>query len=64
MTHEEILKRAGKLADLAIALVGGDGLNSSVPPVHPDHFSDVARQLRLAAEAYNSAIVEMSRQAQ
>ncbi len=61
MTIEEVLRRAGKMADLAICLVGGENLNERVPPVHPDHFSDTARQLRLAAEAYNSGITELTK---
>ena len=61
MTTEEVLRRAGKMADLAIRLVGGESLNERVAPVHPDHFSDAARQLRLAAEAYNSGIMELAK---
>jgi hypothetical protein len=61
MTTEEVLRRAGKMADLAIGLVGGKSLNGVVSPVHPDHFSDTARQLRLAAEAYNSGIMELAK---
>jgi hypothetical protein len=59
MTTEEVLRRSGKIADLAISLVGGKGLNGQVPPVHPDYFSHTARQLRLAVEDYNSAIIEL-----
>jgi hypothetical protein len=62
MTNEELLNRAGRVADLAISLVGGESLNYHVPPVHPDHFSATARQLRLAAEAYNSGVIELAKQ--
>jgi hypothetical protein len=61
MTTEELLRRAGRMADLAISLVGGENLHGQVSPVHPDHFSDTARQLRLAAEAYNSGIMALAK---
>jgi hypothetical protein len=60
MSNKELLRRAGKMADLAISLVGGNNLHGQVLPAHPDHFSDIARQLRLAAEEYNSGILEAS----
>ena len=52
---------AGYMADLALGLVGGQGLNGTVYPVHPDKFSDLAKKLRHAAEQYNNHILEMYR---
>ena len=52
---------AGYMADLALGLVGGQGLNGTVYPVHPDKFSDLSKKLRHAAEQYNNHILEMYR---
>jgi hypothetical protein len=52
---------AGYMADLALGLVGGQGLNGTVYPVHPDEFSDLAKKLRHAAEQYNNHILAMYR---
>jgi len=50
---------SGRMADLAIALLGGKGLNGMVSPAHPDEFSDRAKQLRAAAEKYNDYMIEL-----
>ena len=52
---------AGYMADLALGLVGGQGLNGTVYPVHPDKLSDLAKKLRHAAEQYNNHILAMYR---
>jgi dihydrodipicolinate synthase/N-acetylneuraminate lyase len=59
--RHQALIYAGYMADLALGLVGGQGLNGTVYPVHPDKFSDLAKKLRHAAEQYNNHILEMYR---
>jgi hypothetical protein len=61
---KELLYKAGKMADLALSLVGGMGLNGRIRPVDPDQFSEVARKLRVAVEDYNEAIVSYARSSQ
>ncbi len=60
MDNKELLYKAGKMADLALSLVGGMGLNGRIQPVDPDQFSEVARKLRVAVEDYNEAIMSCS----
>jgi hypothetical protein len=57
MDNKELLYKAGKMADLALSLVGGMGLNGKIRPVGPDQFSEVALKLRAAVEDYNEAIL-------
>jgi hypothetical protein len=57
--EQQALIMAGVIADRALSLVGGQGLNGKVPPVHPDGFSDCAKALRFAAEQYNHHILAM-----
>lgn len=59
--QEQALLLAGVLADYALALVGGKGLNGSIPPVGLDDFSEAAKKLRYAAEKYNDHILSMLR---
>ena len=62
LTHEEqALVMAGVMADYALTLVGGMGLNGVVCPAHPDSFSDFAKKLRYAAEQYNNHIIAIHR---
>ena len=61
MDKDQALIYAGYMADLALGLVGGQGLNGTVYPVHPDNFSDLAKKLRHAAEQYNNHILAMYR---
>jgi hypothetical protein len=61
-THEDhALVWAGRMADYALAIVGGEGLNGPIHPIHPDGFSDLAKKLRHAAEQYNNHMIEMHR---
>jgi hypothetical protein len=64
MSDKELLYKAGKMADLALSLVGGMGLNGKIRPVDPDQFSDVARKLRATVEEYNRAIISCARSRQ
>jgi hypothetical protein len=64
MDNKELLYKAGKMADLALSLVGGMGLNGKIRPVGPDQFSEVALKLRAAVEDYNEAIMSCSRSRQ
>ena len=64
MSDKELLYKAGKMADLALSLVGGMGLNGKIRPVDPDQFSDVARKLRATVEDYNRAIISCARSSQ
>jgi hypothetical protein len=48
---------AGSMADCALLLVGGRGLNGSISPAHPDEFSAAAKALRIAAERYNDHVM-------
>lgn len=57
---QKALDLAGKMADYSITLIGGHGLNGEIPPIHPDHFSDIAKKLRTAAEDYNRQIISMA----
>jgi hypothetical protein len=62
LTQEQrALRLAGLMADHALTLVGGMGLNGPIYPAHPDQFSDIAQDLRHAAETYNAHIIEMNR---
>ena len=56
----QALLHAGVMADRAMRLVGGQGLNGLVPPAHPDDFSDCIKELRLAVENYNNHILLMT----
>lgn len=47
------------MADCALQLVGGQGLNFMIPAAHFDEFSDRAKQLRTAVENYNSHILSL-----
>jgi len=49
--------QAGVLADAAIALVGGQGLNNSIQGATFDQITERAKALRDAAESYNSTIL-------
>ena len=60
---QRLLNKAGRIADLALSLVGGRGLNCEIPPAHPDQFSDIAKELRRAVESYNDTIITYSRHA-
>ncbi len=64
MDNKELLHKAGKMADLALSLVGGMGLNGKIQPVDPDQYSEVARKLRMAVEDYNEAIISYARSSQ
>jgi hypothetical protein len=46
------------MADSALALVGGMGLNNWVTHAHIDTFSEAAKHLRAATEEYNRAIIQ------
>jgi hypothetical protein len=59
--ENHVLALSGFMADCALNLVGGMGLNGMVTPAHPDEFSDKAKQLRAAAEAYNDYMIELLR---
>jgi hypothetical protein len=61
MENKELLYKAGKMADLALSLVGGMGLNGKIRPVDPDQFSEVALKLRAAVEDYNEEILSCAR---
>ena len=61
-SQQQALLMAGVIADCAIALTGGRGLNGRVPPAHPDEFSNSIKALRLAAETYNDFIFKMSQE--
>jgi hypothetical protein len=65
MTKEgqQALIFAGVMADYALRLVGGRGLNGTVPPAHPDQISEYSKLLRHAAETYNQHIMEMHAEA-
>ena len=52
----QALLYAGVMADRAMRLVGGQGLNGLIPPAHPDDFSDCVKQFRFAVEQYNNHI--------
>lgn len=52
---------AGSMADYALLLVGGQGLNGPILPAHPDEFSAAAKALRIAAERYNDHVISMHR---
>ena len=56
---DRALVYAGMMADYALLLVGGKGLNGDVPAAHPDDFSEKAKNLRHAAEQYNYYILSM-----
>jgi hypothetical protein len=58
---DQALLHAGLMADRAMRLVGGQGLNGMIPPAHPDDFSDRIKELRFAVEQYNNHILSMSR---
>lgn len=51
---------AGVMADYAMELVGGEGLNGLVPPAHPDDWSNCIKRLRIAVEQYNRHILSMN----
>jgi hypothetical protein len=51
--------QAGVIADRALRLVGGQGLNGLIPPAHPDDFSECIKELRFAVEQYNKHILSM-----
>lgn len=55
--EHQMRTNAGRMADLAIILLGGQDLNGRVPPAHPDDFSRYAMLLRSAAEQYNAAVL-------
>lgn len=61
--EQQALVLAGVMADYALGLVGGLGVNGPIPPVHPDEFSECAKKLRLAAESYNNHLFSMARNA-
>ena len=61
-SEQQALLMASVMADYAIALTGGRGLNGRVPPAHPDEFSDSIKALRLAVETYNDFIFKMSQE--
>jgi hypothetical protein len=61
--EEQALAYAGRLADCALSLVGGEGLNGRIQPTSLDNFSERALCLRRAAEQYNQHILTMSRHA-
>lgn len=61
MERDQLLEKAGRMADLALLLVGGQGLNGVILPVSPDKFSEVAVKLRAATEAYNAEIISAAR---
>jgi hypothetical protein len=54
----KLLRKAGRMADSALALVGGMGLNNWVTHAHIDTFSEAAKHLRTATEEYNRAIIQ------
>jgi hypothetical protein len=60
-SEQQALILAGVVADYALALVGGMGLNGPIQPAHPDQFSASAAKLRFAAETYNAHILQMNR---
>jgi hypothetical protein len=57
--EQQALIMAGVVADYALTLVGGMGLNGPIEPVHPDQFSASAAKLRYAVESYNAHILLM-----
>jgi hypothetical protein len=57
----QALLYAGEMADCAMSLVGGQGLNGMSPAAHPDDFSDCIRRLRIAVEKYNQHILSMNK---
>jgi hypothetical protein len=59
--YQKALLLAGKMADAATNLVGGQGLNSRLPhTVNIDNFTKLAQELRKATEKYNEQIISMS----
>ena len=56
----QALVYAGVMADYAMQLVGGQGLNGLTPAAHPDDFSDCIKRLRVAVEKYNQHILSMN----
>lgn len=61
---DQVLVLAGAMADYALALVGGQGLNGYISSARMDDFSEAAKKLRLAAEKYNEHIIMISRSEQ
>lgn len=59
LDEAQVLLHAGVMADRAMRLVGGQGLNGPIPPAHPDDFSDRIKELRFAVEQYNNHILSM-----
>jgi hypothetical protein len=56
----QALLYAGEMADCAMSLVGGQGLNGLTAAAHPDDFSDCIKRLRIAVEKYNQHILSMN----
>lgn len=56
----QALLHAGVMADDALRLVGGQGLNGLVPAAHPDDFSTCIKRLRRSVEKYNRCIMSMN----
>jgi len=56
----QALLYAGEMADCAMRLTGGQGLNGMSPAAHPDDLSDCIKRLRIAVERYNQHILSMN----
>ena len=58
VNREHALLLAGKMADCAIALTGGDTLNEALLPVNVYQLHEALKNLKEAAEEYNRFIIQ------
>jgi hypothetical protein len=56
--REQALLLAGKMADCAIALTGGDTLNETLLPANVYQLHETLKNLKEAAEEYNRFIIQ------
>ena len=56
----ELLELAGRMADAAIALTGGQGFYGYMHPATISEVSVLSDRLRKATEAYNAAILVLA----
>ena len=56
--REQALLLAGKMADCAIALTGGDTLNEKLLPANVYQLHEALKQLKEAAEEYNRFLIQ------
>jgi hypothetical protein len=58
--HKTALRLAGEMADAAVRLVGGKGLNFNVTGCAIGQLSEYAERLKIATEKYNEHIIAMT----